>query len=334
MKMMRIGSTLAGCVASALGVTWLAVEVRAQAAQEPVIHACAAADGVLRLTPLDQACPPGQKGLLFKRAESDLDAPKIDEEKPKKVDACAADKDEIAALGNRLKALENAGRGTTGPSRVVAPFEVVDKRGQPVFQVAEEAPGGTRFVIAYNSSGAPVAGMRATNGGGLLWGEAASRDRRVLVGAGTRFAGLDIEEGAADSGRNRIRLGRAEDSGRYSLRVNRDGDNTVAAIGENALGGGLAFVADAEGRQRALMIPGSDVSRSGFYVNGGDGTAVAVLVDGDRGGLMQLFSGTQIMVEAGIAEGGFGIVRAGPESFKPGAGLLGLPGSYIAGKPN
>jgi hypothetical protein len=39
------------------------------------------------------------------------------------------------------------------------------------------------------------------------------------------------------------------------------------------------------------------------------------------------------MVAAGVQPGGFGVVQAGPGSFSPGYGLLGLPGSYIAGKP-
>jgi hypothetical protein len=39
------------------------------------------------------------------------------------------------------------------------------------------------------------------------------------------------------------------------------------------------------------------------------------------------------MVDAGVEPGGFGVVRAGPAAFKSGFGLLGLPGSYIAGKP-
>ncbi len=38
------------------------------------------------------------------------------------------------------------------------------------------------------------------------------------------------------------------------------------------------------------------------------------------------------MVEAGVVPQGFGVVRAGPDGFSPGVGLLGLPGSYIAGK--
>lgn len=322
---------------AAVGVMWGAVEVRAETKLDPVIHACADQAGVLRLTPLASECPAGQRSLLFRRAESALpSAPKPDKQTSKRADSCpATDRDEIAALQARLKALESAaGHGSQGPSRVAAPFEVVDRAGKRIFQVAEDAPAGARFVIAYNAAGIPVAGLRATPGGGLVWGEAATRDRRVLVGAGTTFAGLDIEEGAVDSGKNRVQLGRSADSGRYSLRVNRDAGKTVAAIGENALGGGLAFVADAAGKQRALMIPGSDASRSGFYVNGGDGMTAAMLADGERGGLMQLFSGRQIMVEAGVAEGGYGVVRAGPESFKPGVGLLGLPGSYIAGKPN
>jgi hypothetical protein len=39
------------------------------------------------------------------------------------------------------------------------------------------------------------------------------------------------------------------------------------------------------------------------------------------------------MVEAGSTADGIGVVRAGPDGFKPGLGVLGLPSSYISGKP-
>jgi hypothetical protein len=42
--------------------------------------------------------------------------------------------------------------------------------------------------------------------------------------------------------------------------------------------------------------------------------------------------GQQPLVEAGVDEKGIGVVRAGPEGFKPGMGVLGLPSSYISGK--
>jgi hypothetical protein len=38
------------------------------------------------------------------------------------------------------------------------------------------------------------------------------------------------------------------------------------------------------------------------------------------------------MVEAGSTAEGIGVVRTGPEGFKPGMGVLGLPSSYISGK--
>ncbi len=334
MKAMRCGVTWMACAAGALGAVWAAVEVHAQANAEPLIHACAADDGVLRLTPVGQACPAGQKSLLFKRAESDLDPPKGDEPASKKAEACpAVDKDMVAELENRLKALENSGRDTTGPSRVVAPFEVVDKAGQTVFQVAED--GDSRFVLAYNRAGMPVAGLRARSSGGLLWAEAATHDRRVLVGAGNTIAGLDIEEGDTDSGKNRVKLGLDVKNKTYGLHVFGADGKQLARIGETIAGGGMAEIDGADGKPRVSMIPTTEVSRAGVYVNGSDGQLVAALIDHERGGKLQLLSGGEVMVEAGTAkEATYGVVRAGPESFKPGVGILGLPGSYIAGKPN
>lgn len=64
--------------------------------------------------------------------------------------------------------------------------------------------------------------------------------------------------------------------------------------------------------------------------------SIAELTEGEtQGGRLALFNSKgENMVVAGVVAGGFGVVRAGPEGFKSGGLLLGLPGSYIAGRPN
>ena len=48
---------------------------------------------------------------------------------------------------------------------------------------------------------------------------------------------------------------------------------------------------------------------------------------------MELFNNAGlVMVQAGVNEYNVGVVRAGPAGFHPGVGILGLPGSFIAGK--
>ena len=93
-------------------------------------------------------------------------------------------------------------------------------------------------------------------------------------------------------------------------------------------------MADEAGIVRAILS--TDQSKKGLVnIFNGLGQAVAALTEGAAaGGLLQLSnSGGEVMVEAGVAAQGFGVVRAGPDGFKPGLGFFGVPGSYIAGKP-
>ena len=83
-----------------------------------------------------------------------------------------------------------------------------------------------------------------------------------------------------------------------------------------------------------MRVGGEGFKNGLFAITNGSGQSIAELTEGEsKGGRLALFSSSgENMVVAGVDAGGFGVVRAGPESFKPGYGLLGLPGSYIAGK--
>lgn len=63
------------------------------------------------------------------------------------------------------------------------------------------------------------------------------------------------------------------------------------------------------------------------------GQGVATLLATKAGnGQLQLSNNAGVtMVEAGVNKNNIGSVRAGPAGFHPGVGILGLPGSYIAG---
>jgi hypothetical protein len=71
-----------------------------------------------------------------------------------------------------------------------------------------------------------------------------------------------------------------------------------------------------------------------FTIFNNNQQSVAELTEGEsKGGRLAIFNSSgENMVVAGVAEEGFGVVRAGPEAFKPGVGILGLPGSFIMGK--
>ncbi|HMF11125.1 MAG TPA: hypothetical protein VKE94_02435 [Gemmataceae bacterium] len=309
-----------GCVVAGL-CAWAVTDLRAQT--QPGIHVCIATDGVMRLATGD-TCPPNQQSVYFQKAEGDLDDAKPDSS------PCASEARRIAALERQIKELEDAGARGDGPKTVVAPFEVVDRSGKRVFLVDAEGDGPHAEI--YNSAGVGVARMWALPSGGQFMTQASSGPGSSTyfgVFADGKANGLRI----LDAGKTRLNVGQDEANGRYLLKVFNKSGKPVAAIGENNLGTGTAQVADAEGRIRAdLLVLGS--GQGAFNIYNATDKIVAQLTEGSSsGGLFQIYDadGKTQMVEAGISDG-VGIVRAGPNGFKPGVGLLGLPGSYIMGK--
>ena len=154
----------------------------------------------------------------------------------------------------------------------------------------------------------------------------------MWIGASAEDAGLSVIE----NGIGRIDLGRDDQHGNYRLKFLSPSAGFVAGIGESADGSAVASVAGLDGTVKAQMAALVNHDGKGSFVvgNGLGKPEVAVLTEGaNQEGLLQLFSGAgEKMVEAGGTAEGIGVVRAGPEAFKPGYGLLGLPGSYLAGK--
>ena len=308
-----------GCLAAAI-IGKVAVRVGAQADGEGgIVHVCVAQDGVLKIAAPTAVCPNGQRSLLLKRADSDVDL-----DKPKDKETPPVDKAKLDDLDQRLKKLEGTDCAALGKSRVVAPFEVVDRTGKRIFYVNDG------IAELYNGSGKSVAWIAASNGGGNFVAKSAAADLLTTFGASGQSTGMIITE----NGVQRVDLGRDPKQGTFRLRFFSSGGKDTAGIGQSSAGPGLAFVADIAGNLKARM--GISGGKNGiFWVANGSGQSVAELTEGEsQGGRLSLFSSRgENMVVAGVAAGGFGVVRAGPEGFKPGGLLLGLPGSYIAGKP-
>ncbi len=90
---------------------------------------------------------------------------------------------------------------------------------------------------------------------------------------------------------------------------------------------------DMGGTPRAAMGVNVESAKGFVLVTNTSQTEVATLTEGAQaGGLLAISdAGGQPMVEAGVTKEGVGVVRALPEGFKPGYGVLGLPASYISG---
>lgn len=307
-------------VTATLVLGWLTADVSAQRGDEEGIHVCVAADGVLRLAESTAICPPGEKSLyLAKPGAEEIETP---EEEPDSKDSESIDEHKLADLERRIKAMEHQADGRSIGNRVVAPFEVVDKAGQRIFYVEEE------HVRVYNGAGKEVALIRTTDRGGYFVGSSASGGSLATIGAGAPNVGVKVLENNVE----RIYLGR-KGEGNYVALFYASGGNRVAGIGQSKAGTGAAYVADESGLVKAVIM--LDSERKGLIsVKNGSDNHVATLTEGKNGaGLLTIGSSSgERMVAAGVQPEGFGVVQAGPASFSTAAGL-GLPGSYIMGKP-
>jgi hypothetical protein len=296
------------------GVVALVPRLRAQT-RDDAVHVCAAADGVLRVA-TGPSCPAGQTSLYL--ATAGPLSPKGDN---KQDQTSAGLQKRIDDLEQRVAELEEmANKGELG-NRVTAPFVVTDENGRPIFRVERD------LVRLYNSSLKPVAAMYATDEGGAFVGRTADGTSSAIVGAIDRFSGVEVRQGTMD----RIQLGQFPNK-RVSLKVLGASGALLAGIGQGALEEGIAIVADTSGNTKAELQVTAD-RKGEMLVMGAAGKGVAALTEGSYGGNLGLWSvdGTG-MVDAGVTADGLGVVRTGPNFFKPGMGVLGLPGSYIIGK--
>jgi hypothetical protein len=298
-------------VMSAVVALALFVDVNAQPTAPEEVDVCADAEGTLRLTEPLMPCKPGERRLRLKQPDIEVD---------KENESSA--KERVAELEKRLVELEKRrDAGKLVGSKAVAPFEVVDNADQRIFVVDQGR------AVLY-SGGTVVARLVANESGGYLETRSATANLGATIGVSGNRASVLV----AENGRDRIDLGR-NDKGNYGLRVYEPGGHMIAGIGQAFTGSGVAMVADTSGAERARIY----VQPNGggiIEIANAQGTGVATLSAGAQGsGLLQLSNNSgKVMVEAGVTQEGVGLVRAGPSGFPPGAGLIGLPGSFIIGK--
>jgi mRNA-degrading endonuclease RelE of RelBE toxin-antitoxin system len=298
----------------------IAVHVKAQAAVGP-IHVCAAQDGVLHVVPYTAGCPPGQRRLLLKRANS---AANTEKPKDKTLPDTSLDKAKLEDLNRRLIKLEEMGCAAFGKRRVVAPFEVVDRSGKLIFTVVENKVG------LFDGPGIPIAAMVAYPQGGLF--SARGGDVRVIFGINDpREAGLSVSE----QGQTKIDFGKGLRKGNYRLLFLSNSDQVVAGIGESPDNkAGLLLINDGSGKQRAIMEV-IDSGRGRIGIMSGSSKPIAALTEGEKGGGVFYVcaaggSCDPPMVSAGTVDSGVGVVRTGPQFYIQGP--TGAPGSFLIGK--
>ena len=102
------------------------------------VHVCLGADNALRFTSGDR-CPQGQRMFRLAEVEDEVGVTKDRDDPP---NAVVADlKSKVDFLTKRVAALESENSKPNNdpnvPTQVKAPFEVVDKRGAPIFVVTD-----------------------------------------------------------------------------------------------------------------------------------------------------------------------------------------------------
>jgi hypothetical protein len=300
----------AGCASGAV-LFWTHADLGAQA--PGAIHVCAASDGVLRLAQ-DAGCPAAQRTLYLPGPGTQAgNDPKPKNDSPSK--------QRIASLEQRIAELEQAGGVRALPHTAQAPFEVKDRSGRVIFRVDRNA------VSLFNREAKPVVQMLASDDGGRFKARSGTVDMDVSLLAEGPSAGVVAKE----AGTTRVHLGSV--GAGYSLTISGKDGNTVAGIGQTKPDGvGLVVVGDQAGEMKAALQVTD--GRGMVAVQSSARVPVANLSQGaNGGGHFQLVGpDRQVMVEAGVAKDGYGVVRAGPAGFAPGYGVLGLPGSYIVGK--
>jgi hypothetical protein len=235
------------------------------------------------------------------------------------------DERKVRELEQRVKQLEErAARGSLLGSRVYAPFEVINDAGYRVFMVDDGN------VLFYNATGTTVGRVVMDDAGGYFMAQSPKSKLDVVIGAKANLANVFVRENEV----NRVNLGNNA-QGRYGLRVYDAKGKPLAGIGQasGGAGDGVVTVGDAQGNQRAVMFVNPDGGGMLQVLNAAGQPVGSLYATKAANGRMELFNKAGVvMVQAGVNEYNVGVVRAGPAGFHPGVGILGLPGSFIAGK--
>ncbi|MFO1467415.1 MAG: hypothetical protein U1F35_13425 [Steroidobacteraceae bacterium] len=317
MRSMLMAGLVGGAVVAGSVVGLRAVSVQhaapppatVQEVSEDDTTVCVGADGLPRVA-ADEGCPPNTESITL--AGPNHEAKDLSDDTPDELSSASGGKKSspgaLDKIEGRIAVLEKAPL-----------FEVVDKKGHPVFAVA---PGSA---TTYGPSAAqPEAEMLATDEGGFFVGRSRDGTYEAKVGAAGDDAGLTVSE----AGARRIQLGLGP-GGNYGLRIFSRTDQLVAGIGESKAGSSVALVADAKGQVLASLMAGKEGSVSVFNTAGTD---LLALTETANGGRLEIGAQSgEVMVGMTNNYGRYGVVMAGPGAGFPLVPSSGLPGSYFLG---
>ena len=120
-------------------------------------------------------------------------------------------------------------------------------------------------------------------------------------------------------------------SGHYELSVNASTGQPVAGIGESNGGSGVMTLGNTDGHIKAQMYLDPKGGGAACLANSGGSCAIELGVGPSGAGqFIVANAGGKTLVDAGQISG-VGVIRAYPLG-SPGAGLVGMPGTFLMGR--
>ena len=130
---------------------------------------------------------------------------------------------------------------SAAPTKIRAPFEVVDAGGKTLFRVYDNGAGGGAFAVVAKS-GKEVAWGSALANGGMFKTQSTTTFPEIVMGSVGSYGGLLLRDGA-----NQHRAALVIENGKPILSLYNDNHVAVASLTQGSTGGGQLELGDAAG---------------------------------------------------------------------------------------
>jgi hypothetical protein len=210
------------------------------------VHVCVGADRVLRFEATEN-CPAGQSGYRLMEAGSVISVPPAGnpggQATPSSLAELNARLDGIQQrLANFQAAIADQNRNIADKfRRVVAPFQVDDSAGKPIFLVKAN-PRGFQLLLP---SGEPEAVGSALPGGGFFKVLSPSQDLQAVIGIDGKTALVTVRQGTTPRGM--LSMGA---DGKPRLQINNPTGEAIAVLTQGSRGDGMLQLLNVAGLPR------------------------------------------------------------------------------------
>lgn len=194
-----------------------------------------------------------------------------------------------------------------GPSKVTAPFQVVDSHGKVLFSVWADPQTGSSSVIVWNQQGRPAAEISATAAGNGLATIMENGQIRAGLGVSETGEGLIRALGVSDKAEAAL-------SGNIGLFLKNTDGRAIAAFGLNPSShAGTIFLSDEQGNKSLELGRATGSDKPDIQILRGGNLKLGIGTSKDNDGLMMLNGGKN---KTNLVLQGTGILQADNGSGK------------------